>query len=383
MRNAFLNSLAILTLISLVACGGKKTETDLDKLKQQLAEKRAQAAALQTEIVDLEAQVFKLDSSAQETATRIVTVLPAARKDFEHYTEVQGAVATALDPSPASSETGGRVLQVFVREGQTVTAGQLIAKVDLEAVQKTLDQIQVTLNLARDVYQKQENLWKQQIGSEIQYLQAKNNVEALEKQMESVRFQLNKAEVHAPIAGTIEKVNTKAGELAAPGMPIVTIINYNQLTVKADVSESFLKNLHAGDVVDVDFPALGLKQSARVSEIGRFVNPSNRTFEVKVAVNAAGVLKPNVLANIKFRDAASKDVVLIPTQMISQDPTGQNYVYQRVKGADGDIAKKVIITTGESNGIETVVTTGLKGGEELIDKGARETSDGERIKVIN
>lgn len=370
-----------ITIASLLASCGQQTETPSDAAGVRLAlqTKRDDLQRLQTEIADLEKLLAQLDTTVKAEKTVLATVLQIKMRTFEHFVEVQGNVATVEDPAVASSEMGGRIIEMLAKEGDVVKKGDLIAKVNLESIQRSIDELAKSMELAQDIYQRQEKLWKQNIGTEIQYLQSKNQVESLQKTKERLETELRKANVYAPASGTIEAVMLKAGEVCGPGTPIVQIVNSNALKVIASVPEVYLPSVRRGDALRVKFPALLSEQTARVSMIGRTINPSNRTFEVEATIsNDGGMVKPNLLATVLIKDYENKEVVILPTELIMQDVTGASYVMVNDNGK----AAKRMVTLGKSYNNETEILTGLAQNEEVLVKGARQAVEGDKLSVI-
>ncbi len=376
--------LALLILGMTVACGSSTeaetaTPTTAKDARTALNAKRQEMKKLKVEMANLEALIAKMDPNSVKEKEVIVKVAKVKTKDFRHYVEVQGNVMTAQDPAFASSETGGRIVQLVVKEGQFVKKGALIAKVNLESISKSIAQLDKSLELALDIFKRQENLWKQKIGSEIQYLQAKNQVESLEKNKESLQFELTKASVYAPASGYIDRVMVKEGEMAGPGSPIVQILNTSSLKVVASVPEVYLGNIKRGEKVKVRFPALQQEQEARVAMIGRVINPTNRTFEVEATVKSMnGLLKPNLLSTMFVNDFSADGAVVIPDELIQQDVSGKAFVMV----AERDRAAKKIVTLGRTYQNETIVEIGLNGDEVLITAGATTVAEGELLKII-
>lgn len=374
--------MVLLVLATAVACGGEQAQEMPKTAKEArtlLSQKRKKMNELKKEMDKLQDLVAKLDPASVKEKEVVVEVGDLTVKDFNHYVEVQGNVTTANEPTFASSETGGRITDLKVKEGSFVKKGDLIAKIDLESINKSIAQIDKSLELARDIYKRQENLWEQNIGSEIQYLQAKNQVESLEKNKESLQFELTKANVYAPASGYIDMVMSKEGEMAGPGAPIVQILNTNALKVIAAVPEIYLGNVKRGEKVTVTFPALDAEQSARVIAIGRTINPTNRTFEVEASIGTMnGVLKPNLLATMLVNDYSAEDVVVIPDELIQQDVSGSAFV---MAVEDGRAVKKVI-TLGKTYRNETIVSSGLTGNETIITKGATNIAEGDLVKIV-
>lgn len=356
---------------------------DLPGKQALLKEKQKELREVEKLIAQLESEINTLDPNSKKEAPKtLVTTDKVQVKDFERYVDIQSNVQSD-DVVMASSETGGRLTKVTVDEGAYVKRGQLIATVDLETIDKQIDELNTALSLASDVYERQKRLWDQNIGSEIQYLQAKNNKERLEKSLETARFQLTKGNVYAPITGVVDMVFLKTGEMSAPGTPIVQILNTGKVKVVADVPEKFLKSVRKGQLVKMRFPALDRETEARVSLVGSSINPANRTFKVEVDIpNRDGLLKPNLLASMAIEDFAQDNAVVIPLDNVQQEVGGKSYVFVQEENEEGQsVAKKIYVKTGESYNGEIIITEGLKGGEALIIKGARGLANNELIQV--
>ncbi len=373
-------------LLLATSCGGGETTASgelpqtLGEARKVLKEKRQALKKLKGEIAEVEAVIAQLDPSSQKEKVTPVTTQKVAVKDFSHFVEVQGNVVTTQDPAFASSETGGRIVSLKVKEGQFVQKGAHIAKVDLESISKSIAQLQESLTLAEDMYNRQKNLWDKKIGSEVQFLQAKSQWESLKKNKESLEHELTKADVYAPASGYVDMIMVKEGEIAGPGSPIVQILNTNSLKVVASVPEIYLGKTKKGATVTLKFPALGEEQKGRVIMIGRSIHPANRTFEIEASINSKnGLLKPNLLATMLVNDYSVKDAIVVPDQLILQDVSGADFVMVIENGR----AVKKVVTMGRGYENETVIESGLTGNETLVVKGARQISDGDLLKVLS
>lgn len=375
----------ILTLLVFVACqqgGADQWPDDLDGKKALVKEKRAALKELQADITLLKEEIMEMDTTQQKESRRAVKIDTIGKKNVSRFVEIQ-SVVEADDAVMASSETGGRITQMVVREGQNVRKGQLIASVDMQSVDKQLDELQTALTLAEDVFQRQSKLWEQNIGSEIQYLQAKNNKERIEKSMETARFQLTKANVYAPISGVVDVSMKEAGEVAGPGEPIVKIMNTYKVKVIANVPERYLPVVKRGQMVDIHFPAINEDRTLKISAVGRTINPANRTFEAEVELlNKQGVFKPNLMAIMKLKDFEAKDAVAIPLVLVQQEVTGKDYVYIKADGPYGAYAKKVYVATGERSEGNIIITEGLNIGDQIIVEGGRGLAENELIELM-
>lgn len=381
MRNIF----PLLAMILLaVACqspdaDGGLPESLADK-QTLLREKHSELKALNDYIADLEEAITAQDPSSKEKGA-LVTVAPVKRTDFSSYVSLQGSVM-AEDLIDATSETGGRILQMSLKEGDNIRKGQLVAVIDLEAYEKQRAELETSLDLANTVFERQKRLWDQNIGSEIQFLQAKNNKERIEKSLASLDLQLSKNKVYAPASGVVDRVMLQSGELASPGMPILQILNTSQLKVAADVPESYIRAVSRGERVTVNIPALAMEHTAPVSLVGKTVDPANRTFKVEVKLPNDPQLKPNLLAEMKISNFSAKDVVVMPLDAVQQEVSGQRYVFVAKETPEGFVARKQSIKTGEKYDGKIIVTEGLTGTESLIMEGARGLADGEFIEII-
>ncbi len=373
-------------LIVLVACQQESTSekevipTDLAGKKEYLKKKKVELRELNRVIAKVEGDINELAPPAEKTK-KLVSIMPLVKKDFNRFVEIQAEVQSD-DIVSASSEVGGRIIHLNVKEGQAIRKGQLVARVDLEQIDKQEAELRKGLELAVDLFERQSRLWKENIGSEVQYLQAKNNKERIEKTLETLSFQKKKANVYAPISGVIDQEFIKKGEMASPGMPIVQILNTSKVKVVADVPESYLGTIKKGETVAIKFPAINEEVSAKVSQLGRSINPANRTFEVEVNLsNRKGLLKPNLLALMLINDLSVTDAVVVPIDLVQQEVSGKQYVYISDEEGGFPIAKKTYVEIGESYEGEIIILDGLTGNETLITDGARGLSDGEFIEI--
>ena len=370
----------------LVACNPAAEEipADLEGKKAYLQEKKAELNKLTLEIAQLESDISSEDPTFGVKKARLVTTAPVERSDFEHFVEIQGSIE-ADDMVDVTSETAGRILSLKVKEGDAVRQGQLIAELDLEALKKQIAELETSLDLANTVYERQKRLWDQNIGSEMQYLEAKNNKERLEKSLETLQYNLGKSKVYAPISGVVENEILQSGELAAPGAPIVQILNTNRLNAKASVPENYLKAVERGAKVKVSVPALDWETEARITQIGRVIDPSNRTFGVEVALSdPQRRLKPNLLAYVHFKDYEETEVITIPLDQVQEEVGGKKYVFVADQTGEEAVARKVYVKIGRTNNEgKVVITEGLEGDEVLIMEGARGLVDNDLIDITN
>ena len=372
----------IIAIFIFSSCNNKQTETqgtlDLAGKKELLKTKKNEAKALKKEISDLESEIEKIDPNMHKKTT--VTSLVVSKMDFKRFTEIQGIVESS-EIVKVSAEIPGRLLNIYVDNGDRVRKGQLIAKVDVEDIQKSLDEVETSYQHAKDLFERQDRLWKKNIGSEMQFLSAKNNKERLEKGIASIKHQLKKANIYAPASGVVDNKNIEAGEMVSPGFPLFKILNTSKMKVTADVPETYLSTVKYGDIISIKIPALNIDTQGKISRIGNTINPANRTFSIEIRLNNhKNVLKPNLLALVLLNDYSEEDVVVIPSELIQHEISGKPFVMLAKKNKDHLIAKKNYIKTGEEYNGQTVVVEGIVANDNLINKGARSLSDEELIE---
>ncbi len=379
-----MNKLIPLLAISILlfSCSTEKTYSDdLQGKKDQLKDLKLQQKETADAIALLEAEVKKIEPKKEIDPINI-SVRKVTPTIFQRYSNIQASVI-GDDLVSASSSMGGRILSMSVKEGDYVKKGAFIAAIDVETMDKQIEEIQTSLELATTVYERQKRLWDQNIGSEIQYLQAKNNKERIEKSLETLRAQTAKKNVYAPISGYVDKEFLKQGEMASPGMPIVQILNTSKVKVEADVPENFLGKIKRGDHVEIYFPAIDKTIQKKITMMGRSIDPSNRTFKIEIAIPSAGDLKPNLLAEVKVKDFEEKDVITIPVQLVKQEVNGKKYVFSAFESNGIMIAKKKYVQTSESdNNNNIIITDGLFPDDLVIVDGSEKVTENDLLKIV-
>lgn len=361
----------------LMACGGEK-KTSLQDKRDELVKLKSERADLNTQIKTLEGEVAKLDPKKAEAArSKDVTVAPLAPTTFKHFVELQGTI-DAKNNVQVSPKSGGVVTAVYVKEGDRVRAGQAIAKVDDQLLRESQAELKTQLSLASTIYEKQAALWKQQIGTEIQYLQAKNNKEALERRLATLNAQIGQSTVTAPISGVVDQVNVKIGQSAAPGVGLVRIVNLSQLKVVAKVADTYAGSVRKGDAVQIEFPDLNKKMTSRISFVATTVDPLSRTFTIEAPLPSDNSLKPNMLARIKINDQTKQNAIVIDQNLVQNTESGQ-LVYVATNEGNRKVAKARPVKTGDSYDGRIVVTQGLQAGDQLVTTGYQDLVDGQPI----
>ncbi|HMQ08359.1 MAG TPA: efflux RND transporter periplasmic adaptor subunit [Saprospiraceae bacterium] len=366
-------------LLFLVACSPNgNMNNGLDSKKELLKEKKLKLRTLQTEIEVLEEEIMRLSPEVMKKPI-LVNTTPIVKSDFERFSEFYGTLISD-DIVNVSSETGGRILHIGVREGNEVKRGQLIVKVDLESVEKQIDEVKKSLELAETLWEKQKRLWESEIGSEIQYLQARNNKERLEKSLALLELQMGKQNIYAPISGIVERLILKTGETCNPAQPILQIMNIDEVKVEADIAESYIGKLKLGDDLSIRIPALDTTFVRKIDQIGSYIDPANRTFRVTARTpNKRGKLKPNLLAIVQFRDYYLKDALSIPVDYIMEEVDGKKYIYTAEKTDSVRVAKKIYIQTGENYMGRMIIYNPLPEGTLMVTEGVRSLTDGQPL----
>jgi len=366
--------------IFLVACGGGDGENSpLSQLKSQRDSLISVYDEMGEQISLLEQRIAELDTTIQ-TRRMLVSTQKIERQKFEHFFEVHGVVE-AKKNAIINAEVPGAIKQIMVNEGQHVRKGQSLVLLDTEVIKKNIEEIETSYDLAKTVYERQENLWKQQIGSEMQYLQAKNRKEALEHKLSALQAQLKKSVITAPFAGTIDEIFPKVGEMAAPQLPLLRLINLENAYIVSDVSENYVSKVRKGNYARVNFSSLdNTWLDAKVSRVGQYINPNNRTFKVRIELdnNDNRMLKPNLLSIIRIMDYEQDSAIVVTSKFIQQDAKGNNYLFIV---ENGSTANKVEVVTGMSYEGKTLIKSGLKGDEDIVLEGSRSIKDGEILEI--
>ncbi len=381
--------ICLVLLVSLaIGCAGdvkSSAVSDPKEMKLLLREKQKDIQKLKSEIKELESKIqeyepeFVMEGARKPKA--LVSVAQLKQQTFENLVEIQGVVESKGNFN-ATSQMAGNITWLGVEEGDRVRKGQLVAKIDSELMGKNREELQLALNLAKDVFQRREKLWIQKIGSEMEYLKAKNDVESLETKLSTIDAQTGKYNVYSPVSGVVDILYTKQGELASPGMPIAKVIDQTNVQVIADVAENYLGTIKVGDKVMLQFPSLNIEREAKISGMGATINPANRTFRIEIAVNNRDKkLLPNLMANILAKESAIENAVVVPTNVLLQDLEG-DYLFIVEANGDKQKAKKVYVEKGAATASEAVISSGLSGSEQLIVEGHRALKPGVELSII-
>jgi membrane fusion protein (multidrug efflux system) len=382
--------LVLLTLL-IASCGGSGdksiddliTEGNLESLREKKNNISESYKILGQEIKQLDSAIAL---QTGEGNLPLISTITAKVEKFNHFLELQGDVTTKQNVL-IYPEMQGTLQRVYVKEGQRVSKGQLLATIDQGGMGSQLAQLETQSALAKTTFERQKRLWDQKIGSEIQYLQAKTNYEASQSTVKQVKSQLEKSTIRAPFSGIIDNVIKDQGTVVAPGpgSEVFRIVNLSDMFIEVDVPESYLNDIKEGNLAKVYFPVLGDTIISEIRQTGNFINPGNRAFTVEVAVpNKNSAIKPNLTAKVSLNDYTSNAAILVPQGIISENADGQQYLYVASDKEDNKAtAKRRIITTGRTQGNMVEVLSGISEGNLLIKEGARSVKDGQNVQILS
>ncbi|HEY9082660.1 MAG TPA: efflux RND transporter periplasmic adaptor subunit [Vicingaceae bacterium] len=381
----------ILIIISvaatLISCGGKEKTVDeivagnnLEEINAKKNELTAKQNAILDEIEKLDIAIANLDSSL---SIPVITTIEAKATSFKHYVQIQGSVQTK-ENIVIYPEYAGVLTKVFVKEGQFVNKGEVLAKIDDGGLNQQLSQMETQLALAKTTFERQERLWKDKIGSEIQFLQAKANYETQQKAVSQMKEQLAKTTITAPFSGVIDDVMSEQGQVVSPGMnQLFRIINLNDMFIEAEIPENYITNIKTGSQVNVYFPVLNDTVTSTIRQVSNYINPNNRTFKIEIAItNENKMVKPNMTALLSINNYVNDSALVLPQAIISENAEGEKYVYAVKKGKKNrNYAEKRVIKIGKTQNGVAEITEGIANGDIIIEEGARIVKEDEQVLI--
>ena len=375
MKTKFYQTLpAVVAVVFLTAC----SSTSVDKATQ-LTKLKTDQAALIKQITKLEKELAAENPNAVVVKSKDVGVAEVAPRKFDHYIQTQGKIDSE-DNIVVSAKSMGVITQVFVREGDLVSKGQTLAQIDNTLMIRSIDELKAGLELSNTVYNRQKNLWDQKIGTEVQFLQAKNNKEGLEKRLATMNEQLDMTRIKSLINGTVDAVNVKVGENAAPGAPAFRVINTDRLKVVAGVSEAFITSIKKGNKVLVEISDTGKKIESTVSFVGRNIDQLSRTFPVEIALPTSADLRPNMTAVVRVIFYSDPAALCVPVNVV-QDINGEKIVYVVETDGKQTVARKKVVEVVGVYGNLAQIKSGIKTGDKIIIVGYQGLNDGEFVKI--
>lgn len=373
-----------------ISCGGdsKSVESiiethNLEKIRERRNEIVTEQLEINNKLKLIDEAITRLDTVKKMP---LVTAFQVKHNEFTHYLELQGNVATKKNII-LYPEFSGLLTSIKVTEGQKVSKGQLLATIDDGGMSQQLAQLEVQFNFAKTTFERQQRLWDQKIGSEIEYLQAKATYEGQENAVDQMRSQLAKTSIRAPFSGIIDDIITEQGTVVGAGQSqIIRLVNLDKMFIEAEIPESYLNSITIGKTVEVYFPILGKTFLTKISQVSNYINPSNRTFSITINIpNKEKSIKPNLTAKIKINDYSSIEAILIPQSIISENALGEQYIFTATKTGDDDevIAKKVFVKTGRTQGDFVEIIEGISNDDIIVKEGARNVKDGQHIAILN
>ena len=368
------NIIILVTSIFLLAsCGGSNDKA------AQLKELKSQQASLSQQIKDLEKELAATDTS--KAKSKLVEVMPLTSQEFKRYVEIQGKVDADQNVT-VTPQMMGTVKAIYVNEGDQVSPGQVLAEIDDAVMRQSLEELKSGLELATILFAKQENLWKQNIGSEVQYLQAKNQKESLEKKMKTFQDQIDLYKIKSPIFGTVDDVMLKIGQGVAPGVPSVRVVNTTKLKVKAEVAERFASSIKDGSNVMIYFPDLKKEFPATVSFRSKVIDELNRTFIVEVNIASSPDYHPNMIAVVKINDYSNPNAIVVPVNTVQESESG-TYVFIALEQNGKTIAQKKDVVLGNNYNGNVEILSGLAAGDKIVTTGLEDLNNGMLLETNN
>ncbi len=376
-----INKIFAILIIAAVftSCGGN----DVDKIKTDIKSKKDKITKLNTEIAELQKELKVLDPTQIDSASIVkVEIKQIGTEVFSKQLVINGHIE-AVKQINIIPEIPGMIQKIHVEEGQKVYAGQVLFSLNTSVMQSQMDELKKRLELATTVFDKQKELWNQNIGSEIQYLQAKNNKESLEESLQTLKFQMGKAVVTAQFSGIIDKINFREGDMAQ-GV-VMILVSLDKLKVLADISEAYLSGVKEGDTVKITFPAYNESVYSTITRTGNLINPDSRTFVIESRLdNNKGKYKPNLIAEIQLTEYSNENAIVIPSSIVKQDLAGHYFVFIVETNAEGlnKAVKREVAFDYASNG-NTMISKGLSKDDKVIIKGFDKVSSGTEVVINN
>lgn len=365
----------IVSAVVLASCSApsdiETKQADLKTAKEELTTLKAKIETMETEIAELDTSVVEVEKGAT------VNVATLEKSNFAHTVSIHGVVEASKNIM-VNPEATGKIISISVREGQKISKGQAIASIDASIIRKNIEEVKKGLEFATTIFEKQKALNEKGIGTEVQFLEAKNRKESAEKSLETLNSQLAKYVVRAPISGYVDDIIPNVGEMANPQMAIARLVNLEKVFVESEISEALLGKVNEGDEVEVSFSSINKTIKGKIVQTGQYIDPMNRTFKIKIDLAEQNSLfKPNLLAIIKITDYKAVDVVVVPNKTIQDDIKG-NFVFVNENGT----ATKKYVALGNSNQTTTEILDGLEGSESIITKGNKGLINGEKLNIV-
>lgn len=366
--------ISILSIAVIITACGSSGSTDK---KAELEKLKGEEAALKEKIEKLEAEIASADTT-EKIRTKMVTVTAMQPQPFRHYIEVQAKVEGDEDVT-VSAEFMGSITSVNVKEGDKVSEGQVMATIDDRSIRQSMESLKSQLELAATLYNKQKNLWDQNIGSEVQYLNSKTQKESLEKQVAALQEQWDNTRIKSPINGTVDDVMIKKGQMAVPGIPAMRVVNLNSLKVTGEVAEAYINIVNKGNPAKIYSPDTGNEIDAKVDYSGKAINSLNRTFNVEVRLTkSSGTFYPNQIVVLKIADYSSPEAMVVPVGAVMKSSDGE-YVFVAEISKGKPVAKRKMVKSGKSYNGTTEIKEGISANDKVVTFGYQNLVEGDYI----
>ena len=378
-----------LSLILLLSCNSSRNSSindlinkgDLETLKKKKKEYVNLMNDLRLDLNEINNGIMLLDENEQ---IQVISKFNVIEKEFTTYVELQANLKSRKNVV-ILSEFQGALKNLFVREGQLVKKGELLAEINDSGLKEQLDQMLIQANYTKDNFDRVKRLWEKNIGSEMQFLKAKSDFETNNKMVEQIRDQLSKTKIYAPFDGEIDEIISNLGSNLVPGSPILRVVNLDIIYAEAQVPEKYVSSIELGTEALVSIPLLNKEVTSKIVQSGNFINPNNRTFRVEAPVeNKDKRIKQNLNARIKIKNYSNIKALVVPLRVISEDGSGRPFIYKLVETDKKDIllTVKIFVETGANNDEEIEITKGLSIGDIIVLEGANNVEDNQRVRVI-
>ena len=378
-----------LSLILLLSCNSSRNSSindlinkgDLETLKKKKKEYVDLMNDLRLDLNDINNGIMLLDENEQ---IQVISKFNVIEKEFTTYVELQANLKSRKNVV-ILSEFQGALKNLFVREGQLVKKGKLLAEINDSGLKEQLDQMLIQANYTKDNFDRIKRLWEKNIGSEMQFLKAKSDFETNNKMVEQIRDQLSKTKIYAPFDGEIDEIISNLGSNLVPGSSILRVVNLDIIYAEAQVPEKYVSSIELGTEALVSIPLLNKEVTSKIVQSGNFINPNNRTFRVEAPVeNKDKRIKQNLNARIKIKNYSNIKALVVPLRVIREDASGRPFIYKLAETDKKDIllTVKIFVETGANNDEEIEITKGLSIGDIIVLEGANNVEDNQRVRVI-
>lgn len=355
---------------------------DLKGLKTQKEKKIKILNSLKVELSQINAAISDFDPSEKLVLISMIEIKP---EKFDHFVEIQANIKTRQNVLLYPEFTGS-LKKIYVKEGQRVKKGSLLAQIDDAGLKNQLEQLQIQVELSKTTYDRIQRLWKQNIGSEMQLLQAKANYEAQLKSIEQLKKQLQRTQILAPFSGTIDEIVANTGANLIPGKtPVMRIVNLKEMYTEANVPERYLSQIKVGTAATVNIPMLNREYSTSIRQTGNFINPNNRSFRVETSLpNRDEMIIPNLTCKLKINDYTNPEALMVPLRVIREDASGKKYIFKLKSDGKKQVylTEQVFIQLGKKGLDKIEVLDGIQAGDHIVDEGAIIVENNQRVKNI-